>query len=428
MIVKEDLEEAKERMKNWWDHEPLDRPIISYHIIEGAGSEKAALAMSALNYDLAKDWDGIDPILDTIEKYSDGLVFGGENIPTYFPNYGPGAMAAVFGVEPEYKSGTMWFNKPTDVKDIVSVLEDAKLNDNNEWYARLKRTTEIAAKRGAKHNYCVAVTDLGGVLDILVSFLGPQNIIIQMRRNPELIDTCRAIIMEKYLKVYDELQDIINKYVDGCNTWLNVWCHKRYYTMQCDFSVMLNEKYFERFVLPDIIEQSEHMDYAIWHLDGPEEIKFLDYILPHVDGVQWVPGEKPGIPQDGADEWMPLYKKIQKSGTNNVMLTFNNALVPEVCEKLGPEGTFVYSLYLTRGLADCYLPKFVGGNGGEYVKEISEWAKTKGLKKVSRADIRQYALENNVEIKKSLVSQLFTELRKKTKGFRYIQDVEKEQL
>ena len=170
------------------------------------------------------------------------------------------------------------------------------------------------------------------------------------------------------------------------------------------------------------------MDYAIWHLDGPEEIKFLDYILPHVDGVQWVPGLKPGVPQDGEDEWMPLYKKIQKSGTNNVLLTLNNALVPEVYEKLGPEGTFVYSLYLTRGLADCYLPKFAGGNGGEYVKNISEWAKAKGLKKVSRADIRQYASESNIEIEKSLVSQLFSELRKKTKGFSYIQDVEKVQL
>ena len=59
MIVKEDLQEAKERMKAWWDHEPTDRPTISYNIPVGPGSDKALFASSALNYQLAKNWDGI---------------------------------------------------------------------------------------------------------------------------------------------------------------------------------------------------------------------------------------------------------------------------------------------------------------------------------------------------------------------------------
>jgi hypothetical protein len=325
-------------MSAWWDHELIDRPVISYHIIDGPGADKAAIASSALNFELCKKWDEIEPILDTFENNSDNLIFGAEPIPTYFPNYGPGIMASVLGVTPEYKSGTIWFHRPTDAKDIISVLESVLLNNNNEWYMRLKHTTEITAKRGAQNNYCVSMTDLGGILDILVSFLGPQNIIIQMRRNPELIDTCRAIIMEKYLKVYDDLQDIINRYVDGCNTWLNVWCPKRYYTMQCDFSVMLNHQFFERFVLPDIIEQTEYMDYAIWHLDGLEQIKFIDDILPHVTGIQWVPGIKPGVPQDGDDEWMPLYKKIQDAGKNIQMMILDYPVIPEVYKKLDSNG------------------------------------------------------------------------------------------
>ena len=413
MIIKEDLKEAKERLAAWWDHEIIDRSVISYNIPEGSGSEKAIIASGPLNFDLAKNYDGIEPILDTFENYSDGLIFGGECIPSYFPNYGPGIMAAVLGVKPEYKSGTMWFRKSTEIKDIVSVLESAKLNDNNEWYARLKRITEIAAKRGAKANYCVSMTDLGGILDILVSFIGPSNIIIQMKRNPELIDTCRAIILEKYLKVYDELQNIINTHVDGCNTWLNIWCPKRYYTMQCDLSVMLNPKFFQRFVLPDIIEQAEHMDYAIWHLDGPEEIKFLDDILPHVTGIQYVPGLKPGMPQDGDDEWMPLYKKIQKAGKNNCMLILNPAKVTRVYKKFeDPAGLFVYTVYLTRALANCYLPEFMGGNGGVLVEKISNWAQTNNVKKVNREKVREYLAENHLQISKELESQVAKELRK----------------
>ena len=428
MIVKEDLEEAKEKMRAWWDHDNTDRPTIAYNIPEGPDSVKALLASGALNYDLGKNWNGIEPILDTLENNSDGLVWGGECIPRYFPNYGPGVMAAVLGVTPEYKSGTIWFHRKTDVKDIVNLLESAKLNNDNEWYVRLKRTTEIAAKRGAKNNYCVAMTDLGGILDILVSFLGPQEIIIQMRKNPELIDTCRAIIMEKYIKLYDELQTIINKYVDGCDTWLNLWCPKRYYTMQCDFSVMLNQKFFERFVLPDLKEQAEHMDFSFYHLDGPEQIRFLDDILKVVDGIQWVPGAKPGMPQDGADEWLPLYNKIQKVGKNIHMTILDCPVVPKVYKKLDPKGLFVYAVFLTKSLSECYLPKFMGGNGGELVDKISSWARDNDIEKINKTKVREYTTRNNIQISKSLERQIVRDLRKDRSVLTYIPDIEKKQM
>ncbi len=424
MIVKEDLEEAKERMKAWWDHETTDRPTIAYNIPEGPNSAKALLASGALNYDLGKNWDGIEPILDTLENNSDGLVWGGECIPRYFPNYGPLAMAAVLGANPEYKSGTIWFHRKTDVKDIVNLLENAKLNNDNEWYVRLKRTTEIAAKRGARYNYCVATTDLGGILDILVSFLGPQEIIIQMKRNPELIDTCRAIIMEKYLRLYDELQNLINKYVDGYDTWLNLWCPKRYYTMQSDFCVMLNQKYFERFVLPDLKEQAEHMEYSFYHLDGPEQIKFLDDILKVVDGIQWVPGAKPNMPQDGADEWMPLYRKIQKAGKNLHMTILDCPVVPKVYKQLDPKGLFVYSVFFTKGLAECYLPKFIGGDGGDLVKKISDWTKINNIERVTRARVKEYTTKKGIQISKSLQGQIVRELKQDRETFNYIRGFE----
>jgi hypothetical protein len=424
MIIKEDLEEAKERMKAWWDHETTDRPTIAYNIPESPNSAKALLASGALNYDLGKNWDGIEPILDTLENNSEGLVWGGECIPRYFPNSGPGAMAAVLGITPVYKSGTMWYHRRTDVKDIVSLLEGAKLNNDNEWYVRLKRTTEIAAKRGAENNYCVAMTDLGGILDILVSFLGPQEIIIQMRRNPDLIDSCRAIIMEKYLRLYDELQDIINKYVDGCDTWLNLWCPKRYYTMQSDFCVMLNQKYFERFVLPDLKEQAEHMDYSFYHLDGPEQIRFLDDILKVVDGIQYVPGSKPGMPQDGADEWLQLYKKIQKAGKNIHMTILDCPMVPKVYKQLDPKGLFVYAVFITKSLAECYLPKFMGGDGGELVNKISDWAKNNKIEKITKARVKEYTTINKIEISNSLESQIVRDLKKTRDPLTYISGFE----
>ena len=124
-----------------------------------------------------------------------------------------------------------------------------------------------------------AVTGLASILDILSSFLGPKNIILTMKRQPGIIDACRAIILEKLLKLYDDIQDIIERYVDGFNTWMPLWCPKRWYPIQCDFSAFLSPKWFKRFALDDIKTQAEYMDYAFYHLDGPDALNHIDDIL-----------------------------------------------------------------------------------------------------------------------------------------------------
>jgi len=195
--------------------------------------------------------------------------------------------------------------------------------------------------------------------------------------------------------------------------------------MQSDFCVMLNQKYFERFVLPDLKEQAEHMDHSIYHLDGPEQIRFLDDILKVVDGIQWVPGAKPGMPQDGADEWMPLYKKIQKAGKNIHMTLLDCPVVPKVYNQLDPKGLFVYAVFITKSLAECYLPKFMGGNGGELINNISKWTKDNNIERITRAMVKEYTMKNNIQISKSLESQIVRDLRKNREALSYIGRFEK---
>ena len=145
MFLKEVFQEAKERMAAWWDHEIIDRPAISYFLPGGSGSVDAIISTTLINKDLAKNPDNIESALDVAEEGFAALNFGGEYIPSYFPNYGAGIMAAVLGVVPEFRSNTVWFHKETEIKDIVSLLEDVQLNANNEWYSRLKRITEIVS-------------------------------------------------------------------------------------------------------------------------------------------------------------------------------------------------------------------------------------------------------------------------------------------
>ena len=371
-IYKEDINEAKERLKAWWDHEIIDRPCIAYYyFLPGLKNLKIEDLFEYFGqpWYLAQNWDNIDVYMNKCSEIFKNLMFGAEAIPRFFPNYGPGIMASVFGVEPKFQSKTVWFHKATSVEEIVPLLESVKLNQDNPWYTRLLRITEYIAKN-ASNEYSVSVTDLGGVIDILSSFLGPTKIILTMKRRPDIIDTCRTIILEKLLKVYDDLQTIIEQYMDGCNSWMPIWCHKRWYPIQSDFSAMLSPKYFRRFVLPDIITQAESMDYAIYHLDGPGQLVHLDDLLaePSITGVQWVPGAKDR--SSDPDKWLSVYKKIQAAGKN--IIVDNAGETPQsdihLYKKLDQKGLFMSLIFSDEFRAYYHLPEFAGGNGsiGDY--------------------------------------------------------------
>jgi 5-methyltetrahydrofolate--homocysteine methyltransferase len=408
MEYKEDIDKAKERMCAWWDHEIIDRPVISYYYPKKRGKIGAFIDTVGEAWTLAEDYDAIDKALDGFEKRAKETYFGGESIPFYFPNYGPGIMAAVFGVTPEFKSNTVWFSLPTKPEDIVNHLESVKLNQNNEWYSRLLSITETSAKRAGK-SYVVSVTDIGGVLDILSSFLGPTNIILTMKRNLGIINSCRTIILEKLLKLYDDLQNIISQSCDGCNNWLGVWNKKRWYALQCDFSAMMSPTWFEKIALPDIVEQAEHMDYSIYHLDGPNALPHLDFLLkePSITGIQWVPGA--GNSPMGSKDWIPLYKKIQKAG-KNLVIDSAPENVSHLYKNLDPKGLFVRTFYRSEYIANQYLPKFVGGLEGGIVNDILIWLKKAGEKTFNKEILDKFLTSKKIELENKFQKDLLKEI------------------
>jgi len=408
MEYKGDIVEAKERMSAWWDHEIIDRPVISYYFPKKRGKMYGYLDIFGEDWSLARNHDEIEVPLNGFEKRAENTYFGGESIPFYFPNYGPGIMAAVLGVKPEFKTGTVWFSRPTKPENIVEHLESVKINQNNEWYSRLLKITEYAAKRSGK-NYVISITDIGGVLDTLSSFLGPTNIILTMKRNPDLIDTCRSIILEKLLKVYDALQNIVDKFSDGCSCWLGVWGKKRWSAIQCDFSAMLNPKWFKKFVLPDIVEQAEHTDYAIYHLDGPNALPYLDSLLnePSITGIQWVPGAT--NPRMGSKDWIPLYTNIQKADKNLIIDCAPNN-VSHLYKNLDPKGLYVRTFYRSEYIANQYLPEFLGGHEGELILQARAWLKEQGENKITKKLFDNFLLDINLEIENKYQKDLLKEI------------------
>ncbi|TXT67461.1 MAG: hypothetical protein BAJALOKI1v1_90033 [Promethearchaeota archaeon] len=372
-----DIQQTKDRLSAWWNNEGLDRPCIGFNFpfTNSKITSVDEITDFFMSFCLAKNPDGIKSCMDKFEELKENLYAGGESIYSFRPNYGAGSLAAVFGVEPEYMKGsdkfgplaeTVWYLKEMAPDEAITLLEETKLDKNNEWYSRFLNIVEYAAKRAEKGNYTIAMIDLGGVLDVLSSLLGPKNIILNMKRNPELIENACTLILEKEKRVFSDLQTIIDKHSLGCNSWLNLWCPKHYYPVQSDFSAMLSPKWFKRFALPYIKEQAEDLDFAVYHLDGENQIAHLNDLLSLdcLDGIQWVPGAGKEI--TSSMQWMPLYEKIQAAGKKVILTNFEDStMIPLFYEKLDPDLLYISRFFLDRFRAEFYLPEFIGGKGGK---------------------------------------------------------------
>ncbi|MFW9928347.1 MAG: hypothetical protein ACFFD1_03060 [Candidatus Thorarchaeota archaeon] len=408
VIFKDDADEAKSRLEAGWDHEIVDRPVFSYYASKKRASLGGYLDARSDEWTLAQQPEEIETVLNGFEKRAESTFFGGESIPSFMPNYGSGIVSAMFGVIPKFQSQTVWFSRPTDPKDIISHLESVKFNQNNEWYERLLRVTEYAARR-SKGAYQISVSDIGGVLDTLSSFLGPIGLILTMRRKPEIIDTCRRIILEKLLFLYDKLQNTIEKYCNGCNSWLNVWCRKRWYPVQCDFIAMLNPKWFKRFALPDIKAQINHMDYALYHMDGHYQIAYLKDLLsiPKLTGIQWVPGA--GKAAQGEEAWMELYKTIQNAG-KSVVIDTPPENVHHLYANLNPKLTYVRTYYFTKTVSKFYLPSFINDGGVPVVNDTINWCKEKRKIQISKDELDDFLLQKQIDLDKKTKKEILREI------------------
>ena len=101
---------------------------------------------------------------------------------------------------------------------------------------------------------------------------------------------------------------------------------------------MVSDALFDEIFLPGLVRECEHMDRCIYHLDGPQALRFLDRLLdvPHIHAVQWVAGAG----RDRWSDWIPVYQRIQKRG-KAFCLGVGLDDLPLVFQVLRPEGVWL---------------------------------------------------------------------------------------
>jgi 5-methyltetrahydrofolate--homocysteine methyltransferase len=231
----------------------------------------------------------------------------GDAFPRFWPNFGPGILAACAGAHLHAVPDTTWFS-PSFEGEITDLHVESI--ESNVWWRRVKSVTQTATERWGKQ-MSIGFTDLGGNLDILSHLRGTQQLLLDLLDAPQEIERLVEETNRFWLKCYEELYRFTGR-GHGITCWGPCWSPSRGYLLQSDFSYMISPQMFERYVLPDLSACCEALDFPFYHLDGKGQLPHLEMLLSmeHLRGIQWVPGD--GQPQ--AEHWLPLLKRIRQSG------------------------------------------------------------------------------------------------------------------
>lgn len=284
--------------------------------------------------DLASYMEDADRILRRGLRYLDLVHFDGDAFPILIHNYAPAGHAEYFGGASRYGDGTVWFD-PT-IADL-----EAQFPRYDPHHPALERHVALYRRLAeATRGRClVAMTDNVGAADALSHLMGPEGLLVEIAERPELVAAAIAAINDGWRDGAERFYQAVKDDAGGTTVgWLGTWGRGRHMQMQCDLSVMLSPRDFERLLLPELERQMDWIEYPLYHLDGMGQLRHLDLLLslPRLRMIQWtnVVGQPP------ASHFIPELRRIQKAG-KALHLGVSKDELPLVMEELSSEGLFL---------------------------------------------------------------------------------------
>ena len=326
---KTNLEETKRHYVDWWHRKGIILNMWE-HFQEGV-KPHADVPPPPPCQDLNQKW--FDPAwraqyLDWYVAHSSLMA---DMLPVANTQLGPGSLAAILGGVYEGGEDTIWIHpSPTETDEI-------KFDPNHpNWL--LHKQLLMACKEKAQGHYYVGMPDLMEGLDVLAALRGTDKVLLDTVMRPELLESQLQAVNDIYLKVFDELYDIIREGDEMAFCYFSSWAPGKMTKLQSDISTMLSTEDFRRFVQPYIREQCQHIDYTLYHLDGVGAIRHLNALLEidELDAIQWTPGV--GQPQGGSSKWYPLYRQILEGGKSVMVSWVTLEELRPLLDHIGGEG------------------------------------------------------------------------------------------
>lgn len=300
---------VKKNYALWWEGR-LDRPLVQVCLTgRDPGRDKPDLPVHSFTsfYDPATP---VEAIVDCWDHVLSSERYWGDAFPQVLPLFGAGVLAAFLGaaLENSPNEQTVWFHAP-DAREISDI--HFEYDGDNVWFRRVLALCRAAAIRW-NGLVQIAMTDLGGTLDVLSSFRPGTRLLLDLYDCPDDVERLCWEIHDLWFRYYDEIDRILQPTNPGYSAWARILSATPYYMTQCDFSYMIGASMFDRFVRPELSTTCGRLTHAFYHLDGPGQLVHLDSLLamPEVNGIQWIAGSG----QPGPLAWVDVYRRILEAG------------------------------------------------------------------------------------------------------------------
>ena len=333
MKYKENWEETKAKFTGWWNQSNTGRPLMKVIArspeIEGLTDGKPTDGGYDQVFCQGKYYNMPEELMwkDMEDKYMDpermvlryhsfckNHIFLGESFPNMETHFGPGSTAAYLGSEVKFKEDTIWFEPCIDEDTDWEDVPELKFDPENKW---LKKHLEVVkgCRKYAGDDFCLDMPDLMENVDVLSSLRGAQPLMMDMIEDPDSIAERVEQVTKAYFPIYDAFYDLV-KGPEGGNSYscFQIWAPGRMAKVQCDASAMMSTDFFNEFVWESLKQQTEKLDYAMYHLDGPGAIRHVDKLMeiPGIKALQWTPGD--AGPDGTYEEWDKIYDKVVAAG------------------------------------------------------------------------------------------------------------------
>jgi hypothetical protein len=285
-----------------------------------------------------KAWTDPDERAQRANRYLARIYFGGDALPYFDTNIGPGNLATFLGSEPEFASDTVWYRPCITDLDRHPPL---RFDPANRHFRQQKAIVETGVQVSGGR-YLVSMPDLVENLDVLASLRGTQELLMDLVERPEAVKARLTEINQAYFAAFDAIHALIRDPWGGnIFSAFSIWGPGRTAKVQCDACVMISPQMFAEFVVPSLAEQCAWLDYSMYHLDGTQAIRHLDALLAieSLDAIEWTP--QVSVPQGGSPEWYGLYRRILDAGKSVQAINVRPEEVRPLLDAVGAPGMFV---------------------------------------------------------------------------------------
>ncbi|MHB8861057.1 MAG: hypothetical protein ACYC6N_01545 [Pirellulaceae bacterium] len=300
------LSQAQVRNEAFWNGELEEGPLL-WITVPGA-KPVPRVPEPARDEEL---WTNVDYVIAAADAALSGTHFAGDALPVFCPWLGPDQFAAWLGADLELwpRQFTSW-SRP--FVHHWSEHTQLRIDPENRWWKLYLQVVQESVRAGAG-KWVTGYPDLHTGIDALSAVRGPENLALDLVRNPAAIHRAMAQLTELWKDVVNTVSDLVVPAGQGTSNWTMGWSNQRFLCIgQNDFSCMISPTMFEAFCWQDNRQCCDHVDRSLYHLDGPGAIRHVPLLLrlEHLHCIQWIQGAGSPLPS----QWLDLLRQIQAGG------------------------------------------------------------------------------------------------------------------